>query len=86
MHVFHDGIIMTHEESIVYSNNQTRQILEVKENLSDARLIQTVKGLVPQEADGPGENLWDQIKGVEESDSPYKCSTNSDINGEYYKQ
>jgi len=42
VHVFHDGIIVTHEEDIVYSNKQTRQILDVKEALSDADLIQTV--------------------------------------------
>lgn len=49
VHVFHDGIIVTHQEDIVYSNKQTRQILDVTRNLSDEELIQTVKGLVPQE-------------------------------------
>ena len=50
VHVFHDGIIVTHEEKIVYSNKQTKQLVKPKETL-----VETLEGLLP--LDG-GENLW----------------------------
>ena len=62
--MFHDGIIMTHESDIIYSNKQTSEILEInvpelKEERPSAGeetnssfkqlLIETLSNLIPEE-------------------------------------